>query len=43
MAQAGGTHEQNRLRSPQTLSTRPTGAQYFTERSEATGRRLSRV
>ena len=32
-----GTQEQNRLRSPCTLSTRPTGLQYFVRRRLATG------
>jgi hypothetical protein len=33
-----GTQLQNRLRSPWTLSTRPTGGQYFARRSVATGK-----
>lgn len=32
-----GTQLQKRLRSPWTLSTRPTGTQYFRRRREATG------
>ena len=33
-----GTQLQNRLRSPQTLSTRPTGAQYFWRRRLGSGK-----
>jgi len=36
-----GTQLQNRLRSPWTLSTRPTGGQYFRSRSAATGNAAS--